>query len=148
MALISAILPIARKRLVTMQDTGAVVEAARLLSGARTSLVIVCSPEGLMSGVITKADVVRQISTCTGCSCTTTVSDIMTREVIACSPDQQLSDVWATMRDNALRQIPIRDDGRRPLGLLYANDALELLLKDVEYEQLLLRDYVMGIGYH
>jgi len=148
MTLISAILPTARKRLVTIQDTGAVVEAARLLSGAHTSLVIVCNPKGLMSGVITKADVVRQISTCTGCSCTTAVSDIMTREVIACSPDQRLSDVWTTMRDNALRQIPIRDDDLHPLGLLYANDALELLLKDVEYEQLLLRDYVMGIGYH
>jgi len=36
---------------------------------------------------------------------------------------------------------------RGPLGVLYANDALQLLLKEAEYEEDLLRDYVMGMGY-
>lgn len=145
---ILAILPVARTRLVTIRDVAPVVDAARLLSGMHTSLVIVCDSYGLMSGVITKADVVRQISTCTGCSCTTVVADIMTREVIACHPDDKLLDVWMIMKDNALRQIPICDHESRPVGLLYANDALDVLLKEADYEKLLLRDYVMGIGYH
>lgn len=144
---IRAILPTARRRLLTINDAAPVIDVAQLLSGMHTSLVIVCDLDGLMSGVVTKADVVRQISTCTGCSCTTMVADIMTREVIACHPDDKLIDVWAIMRDNALRQIPVSDHESRPLGLLYASDALEVLLKEVEYEEVLLREYVMGIGY-
>lgn len=144
---IRTILPTAHRRLLTINDAAPVIDAAQLLSGRHTSLVIVCGPNGLMSGVVTKADIVRQISTCTGCSCTTMVSDIMTREVIACHPDDKLIDVWAIMRDNALRQIPVSDLESRPLGLLYASDALEVLLKEVEYEEVLLREYVMGIGY-
>ncbi|NYT61789.1 histidine kinase [Alcaligenaceae bacterium] len=39
------------------------------------------------------------------------------------------------------------DHESRPIGLLYANDALQVLLKQTEYEKLLLHDYVMGVGY-
>jgi len=76
------------------------------------------------------------------------VSDIMMREVIACHPDDELLDVWAVMRTNALRQIPISDLDSRPIGVLYANDALQVLLKEADDEKLFLRDYVMGMGYH
>lgn len=144
---IRAILPTARKRLVTVSSVAPVVYAAELLSGKHTSLVIVCDPDGLMAGVVTKADVVRQISTCTGCSCTTMISDIMTRKVIACHPDDQLIDVWAVMKTNDLRQIPVSDQDSRPIGLLYASDALQVLLKEAVDEKLFLRDYVTGIGY-
>src|SRR5690606_25032462 len=77
--LITAVLPVARERLITINDVAPVVDAAKLLSTANTSLIIVCDTGGLMSGVVTKADIVRQISTCTGCSCVTMVADIMTR---------------------------------------------------------------------
>lgn len=148
MTLITAVLPVARERLITINDVAPVVDAAKLLSTANTSLIIVCDTGGLMSGVVTKADIVRQISTCTGCSCVTMVADIMTRDVITCHPEDGLFDVWGVMKKNTLRQIPISDHESRPIGLLYANDALQVLLKQTEYETLLLRDYVMGVGYH
>ena len=147
MTLIRSMLPVVSERLIVISTSAPVVEAARLLSGARISLIIICDADGLMSGVVTKADVVRQISHCTGCSCTTMVADIMTRKVVSCRLDHQLVDVWASMRDNALRQIPVVGHDARPVGVLYANDALQVLLQEVEHEELLLRDYVMGVGY-
>lgn len=51
------------------------------------------------------------------------------------------------MKDRGLKHVPVIDAESRPLGVLYARDALQELLKEVEYEELLLRDYVMGIGY-
>lgn len=148
MTTIHMILPTARDRLITMSDLEPVVEAASLLNKKHTNLVIACDTNGRMTGVITKTDVVRQISVCTGCSCTTMVADIMTRQVISCHSGQKLIDVWKIMKDHALKQIPVCDEDRRPLGLLYANDALQMLWKEVEYEEIQLREYVMGIGYH
>ena len=136
-----------RKRLVVIPDASPVIQAARLLTQTDTSLVVVCNPSGQIAGVVTKADVVREISTCTGCSCTAMVSDVMTRDVKTCQPEQSLLDVWDIMKTNSLKQIPVRDQESRPLGVLYANDALETLLNQVEQDELLLRDYVMGIGY-
>ena len=148
MTLITTMLPIARKRLVTLDAVAPVIEAAKLLSAPNTNLVIACDSDGLMVGVLTKADIVKQISYCTGCSCVTAIADIMTRDIIKCSPDDQLQDIWVVMKNKALRQIPVSDNQSRPIGLLYASDALQVLLEEVEYEEDLLRDYVMGIGYH
>lgn len=148
MTLVTTMLPIARKRLVTLDVVAPVVEAAKLLSAPDTNLVIACDSNGLMVGVLTKADIVKQISHCTGCSCVTAIADIMTRDVIKCCPEDQLQDIWNVMKNNSLKQIPVSDDQSKPLGLLYAIDALQVLLNQVEYEENLLRDYVMGIGYH
>ena len=147
MTYIRELLPTAADRLITIEQSDTVVKAAGLLGNANTALVIVCDPEGLICGVISKADIVRQISYCTGCSCTENVSDIMTRDVIACRPDDRLKDVWTIMREHGLKQIPVQDTAMRPLGLLYASDALETLLKEVKHQELMLRDYVMGTGY-
>lgn len=145
--LVSATLPTARKRLVTLGVNAPVIEAARLLSAPDTHLIVVCNPAGEMSGVLSKADIVRQISHCTGCSCTEGVADIMTRDVVNCRPQDALRDVWDVMQSRSLKQIPISDDASHPVGILYANDALQWLLDEAEHKEELLRDYVMGVGY-
>ncbi len=144
---VSETLSKARERLVTLAVGAPVIEAARLLSAPETHLIVVCDTGGTMSGVLTKADIVRQISHCTGCSCTEGVADIMTRDVVKCSPQDDLRDVWDVMRARTLKQIPVSDEASRPLGVLYANDALQWLLKEAEHTEELLRDYVMGVGY-
>lgn len=40
------------------------------------------------------------------------------------------------------------DQDVRPLGVLDARDALEALFEEVKYEEVLLRKYVMCVGYH
>ena len=51
-------------------------------------------------------------------------------------------------QERGLKNIPVVDQNSRPIGVLNARDALEVLLEEVEYEELLLREYVMCIGYH
>ncbi|MFA7669582.1 MAG: CBS domain-containing protein [Burkholderiaceae bacterium] len=145
--LVSATLPLARARLVTLAVEAPVIEAAKLLGAPDTHLLVVCNQGGAMTGVLTKADIVKQISHCTGCSCTEGVAGIMTTDVVACQPEDSLRDVWDLMQGKALKQIPIRDGQSRPVGVLYANDALQWLWKEAEHKEELLRDYVMGTGY-
>ena len=52
------------------------------------------------------------------------------------------------MKERGLKNVPITDQDSRPVGLLNARDALQGLLQEVENEESLLRDYVMGFGYH
>ena len=52
------------------------------------------------------------------------------------------------MKERGLKNIPVVDQDSRPIGVLNARDALEVLLEEVEYEELLLREYVMCVGYH
>lgn len=144
---VERVLPKARDRLVTIDADAPLTEAAQLLFEPSCRMVVVCDPVDVMIGVITRTDVIRQIRHCQGCTCVTRCMIIMTRRVICCRPDDRLDDVWTVMKEKELYSIPVIDSRRRPIGLLSARDALEALLTAVEYEEGLLRDYVMGVGY-
>jgi predicted transcriptional regulator len=66
--LIKGLLQAARERLVSIADDARLIDADKLLS-AGTDLVIVCDSNGILQGVITKTDIVKQISTCQGAVC-------------------------------------------------------------------------------
>jgi CBS domain-containing protein len=51
------------------------------------------------------------------------------------------------MKKDGVLHVPVIDEDPKPLGVLNARDALQALLSEVEEEEELLRDYVMGIGY-
>lgn len=146
--IVERILPAAHKRLVTIGDDAPLIAAAALLRDIDTDLIVVCGSDGLLTGVITRSDVVRQISHCQGASCMAAASAVMTKAVVNCHPGDHLRTVWSLMRERHLKNIPILDQSSRPIGVLNARDALEALLEEVEHEEDLLRDYVMCVGYH
>ena len=135
-------------RLVTATLQTPLLEAAQRLSCTQIGLVIVCDAEGVIAGVISKSDIVRQIGHCLGSACQTLAGDLMTTDVVCCHPDDSLADILAVMEQHGLVHVPLLDDKRRPIGVLNARDALRALVQAGEYEETLLREYVMGIGYH
>lgn len=145
--LVERLLPTAQKRLVTIDDNASIVGAAKLLIDRRSDLLVVHSSGKLLVGVITKTDIVRQIGQCQEDGRANAVSTIMTRTVILCHSNDLLRDVWQNMKGRGLKNIPIVDHESRPIGVLNARDALEVLREESEYEELLLGDYVMGVGY-
>lgn len=144
---VEKVLPAARERLASIHHDAPLMDAARLLSRPQINLVVVCNADLTLAGVITKTDVVKQIGHCAGSSCRTAACAVMTRNVTVCRPDELLLAVWSTMRTQGLKHMPVIDAKFQPLGVLYARDALQVLLAQAEYEELLLRDYVMGVGY-
>jgi CBS domain-containing protein len=144
---VETILPVALQRLITIQANASLVDAAKLLSDTHRALVVVCNPDGVMVGVITKTDLVRQIARSQQSLDTITVSAVMTRDVTSCRTDDLLDDVLTTMKERGFVHIPIVDEHSRPAGVVNARDALQALLSKVADEGLLLRAYVMGIGY-
>ena len=100
-----------------------------------------------MVGVLTKTDIVGQIRQCIGSGCTSRVDTIMTREVVSCRPNESLEDIWSIMKSRGLQRIPVLDENRTPVGIIYGRDALQCLLSGMEHDEVLLRDYVMDVGY-
>lgn len=143
---VEELLPKARDRLVTIADDILLIEAAKLLL-AGSELLIVCDSAGTLIGVVTKTDVISQISHCEGASCMTSAALVMHRDVVLCEPKDLLHDVWTRMKERGLKNVPVVDQNSRPIGLLHARDILQLLLSESEGEEAMLRDYVMGIGY-
>jgi CBS domain-containing protein len=136
----------ARARLVTIADDATLIEAAGLLTSG-TDVVVVLNGDGTLEGVVTKTDVVKQISTCQGAACHVTISSVMTRDVVLCQGSDPLQDVAERMKARHLKYIPVVDEDNRPSGLLTARAVLRVLLGDAEHEEARLVDYVKGVGY-
>lgn len=140
------VLEVARERLVTIADGAKLIEAAKLLTSG-TDIVVVRDGGGVMHGVVTKTDVVRQISVCQGATCQCPVSTAMTRDVVLCQGADRLQDVSERMKARHLKNIPVVDGDNRPLGVLTARAVLRVLLGDAEFEEAQLVGYVTGVGY-
>lgn len=145
---VQSILPIAQQRMITVPEDASLVDAARLLFDTHRALLVVCNGDGAMVGVITKTDVVRQVAQYHGAVESKRVSGVMTQTVTSCQSDDQLHDVLALMKEKGFVHIPIVDKNSHPRGVVNARDALQALLREVKDEELLIRAYVMGIGYH
>lgn len=148
MIFVEVSLPVAREKLVVLSDDAQLIEAAKLLCNTGTDIVVICGADGVLAGVVTKTNVVEQISRCQGCACTAPVSSVMVRDVLACRPGDRMDEVWSKMKTRGLKNVPVTDVDSRPVGVLNARDALQALMQEVEYEESLLRDYVMTVGYH
>ena len=72
----------------------------------------------------------------------------MTPEVTFCRPTDRLPDVLSMMQQHGFVHVPVVDEQYRPVGVINARDALRVQMAEEQYEGSLLRDYVMGIGYH
>lgn len=103
------ILSAASKCLVTVRDDAPLAVAAKLLLEADADLLVVCNAARRMAGVISKTDVVRQIGRRPDGEGMPVVSAVMTRTVVSCKPGEQLHDVWTTMKDRRLKNLPILD---------------------------------------
>ena len=144
---VESILPLALQRLITIQSDASLADAAKLLCDTHKALVVVCDPGGVMVGIITKTDVVRQIAGNQESLETVTAAAAMTRDVTSCRPDDLVRDVLVTMKEQGFVHIPVVDQHSRPSGVVNARDALQSLLGEVMNEDLFLRAYVMGVGY-
>jgi len=143
---VESLMPKARERLVTIADGARLVEAARLLRPG-TDMVIVCDPAGRMAGVVTRTDIVNQLSFCDGMSCVADIPLAFTRDVVSCRPDDALKDVRQRITETGFRNIPVTCEDGRPLGVITAQEVFRILLEESQYDEEILRDYVMGVGY-
>lgn len=145
---VSSIATLARSRLQTVRADRPLREVSQLLSNTHISLIVVCDQDERMIGVVSKSDVVRQIGRCAGHTCSDTVEGVMTRDVVSCCTTDGLSDVLSIMQVKGLVHIPVVEADGKPSGVVNARDALRELVLEGQYEEALLRDYVMGVGYH
>ncbi len=135
------------ERLAVVDAGASVKDAADLLAQPATDLVIVCR-DGAVIGVVTKTDIVVQISRNPGADFSAPVDTIMRRNVATCRSADPLSDVLRAMKERGFHRIPVVDDRRSPIGIVYARDALQCLLEEVEIDDDLLHDFITGVGYH
>ena len=147
MMLVKHVLEAARKRLAVLSLEGSLFDAAHILANRNTPLAVVCDSDGIAVGVISPIHVVNVLATAGSDALGFNAGAIMTEPVLSCHVDEALQQVWAVMNSRTLPCAPILDDDGRAQGVVHARDVAIALLDEVNHEEVLLRDYVMGVGY-
>ena len=147
MILVKHILEASRRRLVVVSRDASLFDAARILANRDTPLVVVCDSDGIAIGVISSSHIINVLSTAGADALNFNAGAIMTKPALSCHIDETLQQVWAVMNSRTLPCAPILDGDGRAQGVVHARDVAIALLEEVNYEELLLRDYVMGVGY-
>jgi CBS domain-containing protein len=147
MILVKHLLDSARKRLAVLSMEASLFDAARILTNRYTPLIVVCDSDGIAVGVISSSHVLKVLATAGVDAVSLNVGAIMTKPLLSCHVDDYLQQVWAVMNSRTLPCAPILDDDGRAQGVLHARDVAIALIDEVNHEEVLLRDYVMGVGY-
>jgi CBS domain-containing protein len=147
MILVNHILDAARKRLAVLGREASIFDAARILANRDTPLVIVCDDDGLAVGVISSSHIINALASAGVDALSLNAGRIMTEPMISCRVDDKLQEIWEFMNSRTLPCAPVLDDGGRAQGVLHARDIAVALIDEVNYDEVLLRDYVMGVGY-
>ena len=144
---VSSMAAVARSRLLTVLPNSLLVEVAVLLSSSQINVVVVCDAAGSPLGTITETVLVRRLGLGQADFFTTAASEVMSRDFSACAPEDLLPDVLAKMHAHGLIYVLVVDANHKVLGVVNARDGLRAMLTAGNYEEALLRNYVMGVGY-
>ena len=68
------------------------------------------------------------------------ISELMTKAVVVCSPQDSITDVMKLMTLRRIRHVPVKD-GDRLVGIVSIGDVLKHRLGELQVEANVLRDY-------
>jgi CBS domain-containing protein len=71
----------------------------------------------------------------------TPVSDLMTREVVFCGPEDDINTIMAIMTDRRIRHLPVMRDNQL-LGIISIGDVVKFRIEEIETEAAAMRQYI------
>lgn len=105
---------IMKRHVLSADPKETVQSAARRMRDANVGLMPVCEGAGRVIGVVTDRDLALRICAEDIRPSTTEISEVMTRAVIACGPDDPVQHAEALMRKHRITRVLVTD----PLGYL------------------------------
>jgi CBS domain-containing protein len=103
-------------------DSALVTEAALTMRDRNIGFLPVCSPDGIVVGVVTDRDIVVRVLAARRLPGATRTSQIMTREIIACRPDDELAVAEDLMMRHRKSRMLCLDSERRIAGAISLSD--------------------------
>ena len=97
-------------------------EIARIMRDENTGIVPVCDASGALLGVVTDRDIVMRTLASEESPLDATARDVMTDDVEAVTPDEDLHDVVHLMGEHQVRRVPVVERGDRLVGIVSMAD--------------------------
>lgn len=138
------ILKVKGSKVWTIRKHATVQEAAVLMNEHRIGAVVVTDEENSIAGMFTERDVLRRVVAEQRDPATTRVEEVMTCEVVCCTPATTVEEARGAMKNRRIRHLPVVDEGGRLLGLISIGDLNAHQAADQEQTIYIMREYLYG----
>lgn len=119
-------------------------ETALLLSGylraEQIGALVVSTDGNSIDGIVSERDLAYGLATHGVRLPTIPISELMTKVVVVCSPEDSVTDVMKLMTQQRIRHVPVKD-GNQLVGIISIGDVLKHRLGELQLEANVLRDY-------
>ena len=120
-----------------------IAEVIDTLARRRIGAVLVMKGESEVAGILSERDIVRGLAEHRARLLEMRASEIMTKSVVTCAPDNTVEEIMHEMTNRRIRHIPVLEDGRL-CGIISIGDAVKSRLEELSHESDMLRSYIAG----
>lgn len=118
------------KDVITVAEHTNVLELARLMADEHIGCVVVVR-EGRPVGILTDRDIVLEVVAAERQPASVQANDIMSRDLVTVTVNDDPLDATRIMRDRGLRRLPVVDAAGALLGIVTLDDLLLLLASEI-----------------
>ena len=127
-----------------MRPDSSITAVIQRMKLERIGAIVISADGERIDGIVSERDIVYGLADQHGDFLALKVSDVMTREVITCTPEDQIKQVMARMTHSRIRHVPVLDGGRLR-GIVSIGDVVKNRLEEVELEATVLRDAYIAV---
>jgi CBS domain-containing protein len=128
----------------SISESSSVLDAIKDMSKYRIGCLSVTKEDETIGGIISEQDIFRRLAAVQEDLSQVSVCDVMTKEVIVCSPADDINTLRSIMKTHCIRQVPAVDHDGNLLGIISMEDINAHLITDEALEIKFLHDYVEG----
>jgi len=138
--LISELLQRLGSSVITAELNTTVAELVALLAEHKIGAVPVIDGSRTV-GIVSERDVVRQLHTAGADVLGSTVEELMSVDLLTCTPQDSLDDIARMMTDHRIRHLPVLADGELA-GIVTIGDVVAARLRELERTREQLESYI------
>lgn len=121
-------------RMISVGPDATVAEAAEIMTRKQWDIVIVCSENGQLAGVVSWRDIIKAVAEVSGDISTLTVSQLLTKNPNTCQMEDDIHDVMETMAKHHFHHMPVVQHGNL-VGMVSHSDILMSLLEESDMDK-------------
>lgn len=129
------------QNIISIGPDDGILMAINLLSKNRIGALVVFDDDGLLVGILSERDIVREIGIKGAQVLNLLVNELMSKKVVTCSTNETAFDVLNKMTLGRFRHIPVMDD-KKMVGLISIGDVVKARLGELNMEKQALEEYI------
>ena len=131
------------REVATIAPDATVADAVRLLHHRGIGALVVSGDGNRLDGIVSERDIVHALAERGATVLDMRVSELMTRRVVTCAPNDTIAELMGEMTRRRIRHLPVVDRGRLA-GLVSIGDVVKNRLEEMEFETTSLRQFIAG----